>query len=248
MSYRKKNILGAAALALVAFIFMVVYSSKAHSGNHHAAKKQVAHVSVLVARHDIPAGTPGNSLQHGAFISRHVPADGVAADAVTSPASLRGLVLTRKIVAGHPVSLKRFGPAEDSGVRVELRGRERAVQLDGDPSQVLDGTLRRGDHVDVLATWNEPESCGSCHVSRVIVRNALVLATSTELGAHKSVNTPSVPVQLRLTDGQANRIFWMAKNGGWWLELRPVLDPSSRHHDVDTAKTILVHGQKKEAK
>jgi Flp pilus assembly protein CpaB len=245
MSYRKKNILGAAALALVAVVFMVAYISKAHSGNAHKTKKQVvARASVLIARHDIRAGTPGNSLQHGAFASRIVPAGAVPPDAVTSAASVRGLVVRRKIVAGRPVSLTRFGPAAASGVRVQLRGKERVVQLDGDPSQVLDGTLRRGDHVDVLATWNDPESCSSCHVSRVIVRNALVLATSADLGTHKSLSSQTIPVQLRLTDGEARRVFWMDKNGAWWLELRPVVHPGNSPQGFDTATTILAHGMK----
>ncbi len=245
MSYRKKNILGAAALALVAVVFMVAYISKAHSGNAHKASKQAAeHASILVARHEIRPGTPGNALQQGAFVSKTVSVNAVPADAVTSAASIRGLVVRRKILAGRPVSMTRFGPAEASGVRIALRGKERAVQLEGDASQVLNGTLRRGDHVDVLATWNDPESCTQCHVSRVIVRNALVLATSAELGTEKSMNTDSIPVQLRVTDGEANRVFWMLKNGEWWLELRPVVHPTSGHRGFETAATILAHGMK----
>ena len=104
MSYRKKNILGAAALALVAVVFMVVYSSKAHSGTAHKANTQaIEHASILVARHEIKPGTPGNALQHGAFVPRTVSADAVQADAVTSAASVRGLVVRRKIIAGRPV-------------------------------------------------------------------------------------------------------------------------------------------------
>jgi Flp pilus assembly protein CpaB len=243
MSYRKKNILGAAALAILAVILMVVYSSKAHSGN--ATKKEpTGHVSVLVATRNIEPGTPGNDLQRGALAPRTVAADAAPADALTSASTLRGLVVRREIVAGRPVSEGQFGPAADSGVRIELRGKERVVQLEGDKSQVLDGTLRHGDHVDIVGSWDHPESCGQCHVSRTIVRNALVLSTSAELG--KGSSTTTVPVQLRVTDSQARRVFWMAENGKWWLELRPVVHPNSSGRGFDNSHTIFTNGLPKQ--
>jgi Flp pilus assembly protein CpaB len=239
MSYRKRNIVGAAALAIVAVVFMLVYNSKAHGGGKSTPTKASGRVAVLVATRTITPGTPGNALQHGAFKTRVVSEGSAPPNAVTSVASLRGLVVHRTIVAGRPVSETAFGPAASSGVRIELRGRERVVQLEGDASQVLDGTLRRGDHVDILGTWNAPESCGECHVSRTIVHNALVLATSAELGKGSSRSTATVPVQLRLTAGQAARVFWMTKNGQWWLELRPVLHPRGGGQSINNAVTLL---------
>jgi Flp pilus assembly protein CpaB len=236
MSYRKKNILGAAALALVAVVFMVVYISKAHSGGTTTTAGSGS-VTVLVATRDVQAGTPAADLK-GAFERRRVPAKAALANAVSSLTDVSGESVAQDILAGQQVSQRQFGPAAASGVRIELRGRERVVQLEGDASQVLDGTLRRGDHVDVLGTWNAPENCGACHVSRTIVRNALVLATSAELGKGNS-STQSVPVQLRLTDGQAKSVFWMVKNGQWWLELRPVVHPKSGPRTYDNAGTIL---------
>lgn len=246
MSYRKKNILGAAALAVLAVIFMLVYISKAHSGNA-GKKKPAGQVAVLVARYDIKPGTPGNALGNGSFATRMVAADAVPAGAITSAASLHGLVVRREIRAGRPLSEHQFGPASNSGVRIELRGRERVVELAGEAGQVLDGTLRRGDHVDVVATWNVPESCTQCHVSGTIVRNALVLATSAQLGKGSSGSAgSSIPVQLRLTDAQTRRVFWITKNGEWWLELRPVVHPRSSVQSLDNARTILANAQPKE--
>lgn len=237
MSYRKKNILGAAALALVAVVFMLVYISKAHSGG--TTKQPSGPVSVLVATRQISAGTMGESLQHGAFAVRKVPANTVVPGAVSSASSLQREVVTQDILAGQQVSQQQFGPRAASGVRVDLRGRERVVELEGDAGQVLDGTLRPGDHVDILGTWNVPEKCTQCHVSGTVVRNALVLATSAELGMPHTAALSSVPVQLRLTDFQAQRVFWIVKNGQWWLELRPVVGPRSSLDTLDNSVTIL---------
>jgi Flp pilus assembly protein CpaB len=239
MSYRKRNILAAAGLAIIAIVFMLAYISKAHSGG---TAKGSGPVAVLVATHDIKAGTPGSALQRGAFAARKVPANAAVSDAVPSPASVRGERVTQEIFAGQQVSQRQFGPAGASGVRSQLRGQERVVQLEGDPSQVLDGTLHSGDHVDILGTWNTPENCGQCHVSRTIVRNALVLRTSADLGKPGPSSSQTVPVQLRLTDSQAERVFWMVKNGQWWLELRPVLHPRSAQQGYDNSRTILQDG------
>jgi Flp pilus assembly protein CpaB len=118
------------------------------------------------------------------------------------------------------------------------------VQLAGDPNQVLDGTLQAGDHVDVVGTWNVPESCGTCHVARTIVRDALVLKTSAELSTPTSSNGVGneVPVQLRLTDAQTERVLWMTKNGQWWLDLRPVLRPRDSSQGYDSARSVLTNG------
>src|SRR5207244_9445356 len=104
---------------------------------------------------------------------------------------------------------------------------QRVFQIAGDKNQVLDGTLKTGDHVDIVGTWNVPESCTTCHVSRTLVRNALVLGTAADLGSSTSSNgvANTEPVQLRLTDAQAERVLWVANNGDWWLDLRPAVTP-----------------------
>jgi Flp pilus assembly protein CpaB len=120
------------------------------------------------------------------------------------------------------------------------------IQLAGSPDQVLDGTLKTGDHVDILATWTMPESCGSCHVSRTIVRNVLVVKTSQELGttdAHITSGSGSTtPVQLRLTDREAERVLWVTENGQWWLDLRPVVKARDSSQGFANSPSILRSG------
>jgi Flp pilus assembly protein CpaB len=240
MSYRTRNILVASGLALLAVVFMLIYISKARS----SADDNKRLVRVLVAKHDIEAGTPSATLD-GAVVVKRVPRNAVVPDPVSAPGQLSGEVATQTILGGEQVSLRKFGPASAAGVRSQIRHRERVVQLLGAKSQVLDGTLETGDHVDVVATWSSPEKCGTCHVSRMIVRNALVLATSADLGGAEGSGSEEYPVQLRLTDAQAERVFWVAKNGSWWLALRPVVKPSSSRQGYDNSLSILRAGLKR---
>ena len=226
MTYRTRNILVASGLALLAIVFMVVYVSKARNGSASDVGKGL--VSVLFAAQDIHAGTPGATLQNGALVTKEVPQSAVAPDSIASPQSVAGQVATQDILAGEPVTTRKFGPIAAAGVRSRIEGMQRVVQVAGDENQVLDGTLQPGDRVDVIGSWNAPENCGSCHVTRVVAANVLVVATSAEVGA--SDQQGQAPVQLRLTNGQVNRVFWLSKNGDWWLALRPVVKPAERRH------------------
>lgn len=235
MSYRTRNTLVASGLALLAVVFMLIYISKARSSADGGKKL----VGVLVAAHDIQEGTPGSTLQDGQLVTKRVSRSAVIPDPVPAASQIGGEVVTQKILEGEQISLRKFGPASAAGVRSRIQRRERVVQLVGLRSQVLDGTLQTGDHVDVVASWSMPEKCGVCHVSRTIVRDALVLGTSADLGGTEGNTSDAYPVQLRLTDAEAERVFWMVKNGSWWLALRPVIKPRSSKQGYDNSRSIL---------
>jgi Flp pilus assembly protein CpaB len=236
MTYRTRNILVASGLALLAVVFMIVYVSKARNGS--AAEVGKGLVSVLFAAQDIHAGTPGSTLQDGALVTKEVPQSAVAPDSITSPTSVTGQVATQDILAGEPVTTRKFGPIAAAGVRSRIEGMQRVVQFAGDKNQVLDGTLQAGDRVDIIGSWNAPESCGNCHVTRVVAANILVVGTSSELGS--SDQQGEAPVQLRLTNAQVNRVFWLSKNGEWWLALRPVVKPHNGGTGIENSRSLLL--------
>jgi Flp pilus assembly protein CpaB len=235
MSYRTRNIAIASGLALLAIVFMIVYVSKARNSSASDVGKGL--VSVLFAAQDIQAGTPGSTLQSGALVTKEVPKNAVATDSISTPGAVAGQVATQDILAGQPVMARQFGPAAAAGVRSRIEGTQRVVQFSGDKNQVLDGTLQPGDRVDVFGSWNVPENCGQCHFSRVIASNVLVVGTSAEIGASEQQDQASI--QLRLTDDQANRVFWVSKNGDWWLALRPVVKPRSGNPGPESSITLL---------
>ena len=99
----------------------------------------------------------------------------------------------------------------------------------------------------MVATWNVPENCNSCHVSRIIIRDALVLKTSEDLGAgNASLGTnENVRVQLQLTDDETEKLFWIVNNGEWWFDLRPVLKPRDSRQGYWDDGRLLKDGLRK---
>jgi Flp pilus assembly protein CpaB len=240
MTYRSRNILISSGLALLAVVFMLVYISNVRD-DADVGKKLV---SVFVAAHDIDEGTPGSSLSSGALVEKRVPLKATVPGYIAAPDQVDGLIATQRTLAGEQVTVRRFGPLAAAGVRALLRKQERAVQIAGNPNQVLEGTLKAGDRVDIVGIWPQPEKCSTCHVARTIVRNVLVLKTSDDLGEGVlgSTSSDSVPVQLRLTDKEAERVSLVNEIGKWWLDLRPVVRPRDSSHGYETSRSVLRRG------
>jgi hypothetical protein len=49
-------------------------------------------------------------------------------------------------------------------------------------------------------------------------------------------------VILALTDAQAQKLFWVAKNGEWTLQLRPPGDAADSPGSVETARSLATDG------
>ena len=219
MSYRARNIAIAGGLALLAVVFTSMYV-RGYKDDVDLGTR-LAHV--LVAERDVAPGTPGADLRESGLKRTVVRRRDLAPDAVTSERAIAGLVATQPIYAGEQVTLKRFEPVVQQGVRAQLAGRQRAIQLAGDAEQVLAGTLKEGDRVDFLGSWNVPESREN-HVSRVVLKNLLVLsAPGSDGGDGLTPGANTVSVQLRVTDRQAVKLFWMIRHGEWTLQLRPAV-------------------------
>ena len=73
--------------------------------------------------------------------------------AISETSQVEDLVATETVYPGEQVSVNRFKAVEAAGIQGELKGNLRAVQVNGDSHQLLNGTLKRGDHVDVVATF-----------------------------------------------------------------------------------------------
>src|SRR5215213_4495209 len=106
MTQRKRNVVVASGLALLALVFMLIYISQARSSSDENLKKSVA---VLIASHDITAGTLGVSLQKGALVEKRVPQSLAVPQGIRTPGAVRGEIVTQDILSGEQVSLRKFG-------------------------------------------------------------------------------------------------------------------------------------------
>jgi Flp pilus assembly protein CpaB len=243
IDYRTRNIVIAAALAAAAVLLTVLYVSSARKHD----KTQAESVTVYVSKGSYPLGTAGSKVADNVR-AQTVPRSAMTTDAVTNPQQVRNLYTTEPIYSGEQLTLKRFAPPAQQGVRAKLTGTQRAVQVSGNTTQLLAGTLLPGDRVDVLANLKDPKNNENV-VSTVALRNLLVLQTDKGQGGAKISRDPTDDraVILAVTDEQAQRLEYVTRNsvqGDWSLQLRPVKKPKDSSKSVATFATVLNGGSK----
>jgi Flp pilus assembly protein CpaB len=205
---------------------------------------------VLVAARDIPAGTTGSEVVEQHMLKTEaVPRRTLVPGWVGTTSQLGNQVATQDIYAKEQISTRRFAPPREQGIRSLLRGNERGIQIGGDPNQLLAGTLKAGDHVDVVGTWTGSERTNGA-VSRVILRNLLVLKAPDAVAATAKLGpSDDASVQLRLTDAQSQKLKWIIEEGDakdgkrtWHLELRPPVKSTDSANTYQNRETMLFDG------
>jgi Flp pilus assembly protein CpaB len=252
MTYRLRNILIAVVLALVAAVLTSFYVTNYERSVKDDAKPE----TVFVATKDVPPGTAAEDVL-ASFKEKQIPHGDVVPGAIADKEDVRGKVATQWIFSEEQVTLRRFADVGAGGVRAELKGNLRAFQFTGDQSQVLAGTLRKGDRVDVVAAfrYKTGSSSSTYTASRVILRDVLVLeapqgpAVGSKLASGLN---DKFPVMLQLTDAQAPKLEFVlttakdsdASNGvvGWSLTLRAVAKAEDSPESIQTLDTMLRDG------
>ena len=240
MSYRLRNIAVAVGLALIAALLTTFYVA---NYKRHVRQSEST-VRVYIAKHDIPQGTPGSEFQGTNLIATSdVTQRTVVPGAISSPAEISSLLSTQEIYAGEQITLRRFASRAEQGVRAQLHGTLRAVSLPGTGDQLLAGTLRDGDHVDVIANI-KTGSCVTCFAVREVVRNVLVLRAPDGVASKASVGGGDASVVLALSDRkQVQKLFYTVGNAASRsLDLRPVANAVDSREDVETTDSLLHDG------
>lgn len=236
MTYRVRNIAVAVGLALVAALLTTFYVA---NYKRHVRQSEST-VTVYVAKRDIPQGTSGAELaKHGWLTTSQVAQRTVVAGAISSPDEVRNLITRQEIYAGEQVTLRTFANHAEQGVRVQLHGTLRAVSLTGLPDSLLAGTLREGDHVDLIANLKTGD-CSTCFAVRAVARNVLVLRAPNAASTSKVSNDES-SVMLAVSDRkEAQKIWYAVQNStGWALALRPVANATDSPDTVEGIYSLL---------
>jgi len=243
MTYRLRNLGLAIALAAVAILLVFYYVSQERG----RLQEDQELVPVWVAAKDIPVGTSGAELDAGGFLTTsEVERGQVSPGALLDPADVATKVVSEAMYKGEQVSTLRFKSEAEKGIRAQLTGTLRAVQVPGDEHQLLAGTLIAGDRVDVVGTWNVPEAATN-HVSRTVLRDILVLEPAVKADVQTKITEDAdkgLSVKLALTDAQEHKLFWVASNGVWTLTLRAPTDASDSPDAAESWWTLLVDGLK----
>lgn len=239
MTYRLRNIAVAVGLALIAALLTTFYVA---NYKRHVRQAETT-VKVFVAKKDIPQGTPGTALlAHGWVATADVVQRSVVPGAISSPAQVTALITAQNIYAGEQITLRRFANATELGVRSQLHGPLRAISVPGSSDELLAGTLRDGDHVDLVANL-KTGSCTTCMAVRTVVRNLLVLRAPAG-AASKVSGTGTVSVLLAVSDRkQEQKVFFTVGNAAsWTLVLRPVANAADSPEVIETPASLLKDG------
>jgi Flp pilus assembly protein CpaB len=244
MTYRVRNIGIAIALAIVAALLTTFYVTN-YKRNVQQGEDMVP---VYVAAQNIEIGTSGSELSGQKLLKvEHVSRRSVVPGAISEPEQIEESVAVEAIYAGEQISTRRFRAAEEQGIRAQLKGNLRAIQVPGSEHQLLAGTITDGDHVDIVGVveLSSRAARGAVAASRVVLRDLLVLrAPETNQLKSKIGSDPSSPysVMLALTDAQASKLFFVMEEGEWTLQLRPVTDPADSPESLETVDSVLGDG------
>ena len=243
MTYRVKNITIAVALALVAALLTSFYVTNYQRN----VRKDETNVPIWVAKRDIPAGTPGADIaQKGMLEKTEIVRRSVVPGAISNPDQVGDLVTTQPIFAGEQISTRRFSTPSQRGIKAQLTGVQRAIEIDGGQHNLLAGTIKAGDKVDLVATFEA--GAGSVLVTRVILRDVEVLRAPAAVATSEKITSASdggggFDVILRVTDTQVQTLHWIytaAKE--WHLELRPGVDSADSPENVESWYSVLREG------
>ncbi|HWL32428.1 MAG TPA: Flp pilus assembly protein CpaB [Gaiellaceae bacterium] len=246
MTYRVKNITIAVALALVAALLTSFYVTNYQRN----VRQDETNVPIWVAKRDIPAGTTGADIERkGMFEKSEIVRRSVVPGAISNPDQVAELVTSQPIYAGEQVSTRRFSTPSQRGIKAQLTGVQRAISIPGNQHQLLVGTLKAGDKVDLVATFGVKvlNSGQDEFLTRIVLRDIEVLrapggGASTKI-TDASDRDGGFDVMLKVTDTQVQKLHWVFTTAEQWhLELRPGIDAADSPENVESWYSILREG------
>lgn len=244
MSYRLRNIGIAVALAVLAALLTIFYVTN----YKRSVQSGEELVPVFVAAAQIPVGTSGSEVGDRNLLRPvEIARRSVVPGAISEPEQIAQLVATERIYEGEQVTLNRFRPLGEQGVRAQLKGRLRAIQIPGTEHQLLKGTLQIGDRVDFVGSLERDTEARRSSATRVVLRDILVLEAAAGGGVESKISSrpdEAFSVLVAVTDAQAQKLFHVVTHGDWTLQLRPVSDPADSRDTVDTDATVMRGGRR----
>lgn len=137
-------------------------------------------VPILVAASHLEEG---ETIERGDLLPAEMP-ERFVSESMVRPAHAETLIGQRLIVPlrpGDPILWSHFASAEEEGrLSRKILQRTRAVTVSVTEKSSVGGWIQPSDHVDVLATFRDPESQEMVTVT--LLHNVIVLATGKSVG------------------------------------------------------------------
>lgn len=194
-------------------------------------------VRVVVAKSEIPAGTPIRLENLGmAVIHEDAPPEGCFSDAE----AVEGRVTTTAIYPGEIILGRRLTEKDGpSGLPAMIPENHRAIAIRVDDTIGVAGFIQPGHRVDVVSVIDVAES-GKELVSKVILQNILVLAAGSEAEVDEANKARAVPtVTVLVTLEQAERLSLATNAGKICLVLRSATDKGEEPTEGVTLASLV---------
>jgi pilus assembly protein CpaB len=218
--------LGLVGFGTVAWLSLQPPRAAASANGGAAPKPQVA---VLIAAHDLPAGSLLKSDDIGSeSISADKEPDGASLDSQVTRRALAGSMIRRRLGAGEmllPPDLLR--PGDHGFLAAVLGSGMRAVTVGVDAISGTAGLIWPGDHVDVLLTHQIDDTSrpiGRRVAAETVLTNVRVIAIDQQLVEGAAPGTenakPATTVTLEVTSQDAERVSVATRLGRLSLVVR----------------------------
>jgi len=144
-------------------------------------------IEVLVAQEDIPRGLSAEELLANDLITlEEVPRRFVASGAISSEKAIEGRVLADPLSAGEQITDGRFELPSTAGLAYSIPGELMGLSIPVDEVQGVSGLVKPGDHVALFVTFDEGGAQGDPPITKLILKDAKVLAVGAALRAENS--------------------------------------------------------------
>lgn len=233
MRHRGLIVGAAVVLGVIAAILAAQYLRSASA----RLAREAEPVEVLVAVKAASRGASAEELVRSkALETRAIPRRYVAEGAVSSLAAIEGQVLAVDVSAGEQITRSKFAYATQAGIAYSIPEGLVAVSIPADDVTCVSGSLKPGDTVMVVATF-DPGPDGKQPETRVLLPKAKVLAVNGRLvpeqaeeqqsgrglaGQSSRSGSGTVPtVTLALAPADVVKLVFAEEQGSVWLSLLP---------------------------
>jgi pilus assembly protein CpaB len=158
-------ILAAVALALIALYYLYRYE------NNLARQAKEHWIPIVVAREDIPART---KITGDMVTLMPYPKDLLTPGAVQDRKEVEGRVTLIRLKAKEQIRASDLlAPGQSPSISYDIPAGMRAIAIGASEISAAGGAVKPGDHVDILATYSEPNT--HQETTRLVLQDVLVL-------------------------------------------------------------------------
>lgn len=156
-----------------------------------------------------------------------IPSRYAAENTLSSKDEFDGLVLTSDLSKGEQITSSIVDKPSQAELAFQIPKDKIAISIPVDEVVGVSGNLKKGDRVNVIATFSPGE--GGKDITRTLLRNILVLSSSEEVAIKNQIKSSpqkgsksNNTVNLAVSQVESEKLIFAEEKGHVWLALLPV--------------------------